>query len=53
MAGVLGPITVLVLNATGPQPDAPLAEVGWEDLGYRHSAEGWERKPWWRRMLGL
>ena len=27
----LGPIEVLVLNATGPQPDAPLAEVGWED----------------------
>jgi 3-oxoacyl-[acyl-carrier protein] reductase len=27
----LGPIDVLVLNATGPQPDAPLAEVGWED----------------------
>jgi hypothetical protein len=22
-------------------------------LGYRHSAEGWERRPWWRRMLGL
>jgi hypothetical protein len=30
-----------------------ITEVGWEDLGYRHSAEGWERKPWWRRMLGL
>ena len=27
----LGPIDVLVLNATGPQPDAPLAAVGWED----------------------
>jgi 3-oxoacyl-[acyl-carrier protein] reductase len=27
----LGGIGVLVLNATGPQPDAPLAEVGWED----------------------
>jgi hypothetical protein len=22
---------VLVLNATGPQPEAPLAEVAWED----------------------
>jgi 3-oxoacyl-[acyl-carrier protein] reductase len=29
--GKLGPVDVLVLNATGPQPDAPLIEVGWED----------------------
>jgi 3-oxoacyl-[acyl-carrier protein] reductase len=27
----LGPVDVLVLNATGPQPDAPLAEVAWDD----------------------
>ena len=27
----LGPLDVLVLNATGPQPEAPLAEVAWED----------------------
>jgi len=27
----LGPIDVLVLNATGPQPEAPLAEVAWAD----------------------
>jgi 3-oxoacyl-[acyl-carrier protein] reductase len=27
----LGPIDVLELNATGPQPEAPLAEVSWED----------------------
>ena len=27
----LGPVDVLVLNATGPQPDAPLLAVGWED----------------------
>jgi 3-oxoacyl-[acyl-carrier protein] reductase len=27
----LGPVDVLVLNATGPQPEAPLVEVGWED----------------------
>ena len=27
----LGPIDVLVLNATGPQPDAPLEAVAWED----------------------
>ena len=27
----LGPVDVLVLNATGPQPEAPLAEVAWDD----------------------
>jgi 3-oxoacyl-[acyl-carrier protein] reductase len=27
----LGPVDVLVLNATGPQPEAPLLEVSWED----------------------
>jgi 3-oxoacyl-[acyl-carrier protein] reductase len=27
----LGPIDVLVLNATGPQPEAPIAEVAWQD----------------------
>jgi 3-oxoacyl-[acyl-carrier protein] reductase len=27
----LGPIDVLVVNATGPQPEAPLAEAGWEE----------------------
>jgi 3-oxoacyl-[acyl-carrier protein] reductase len=27
----LGPIDVLVLNATGPQPEAPLTDVAWED----------------------
>jgi 3-oxoacyl-[acyl-carrier protein] reductase len=27
----LGPVDVLVLNATGPQPEAPLEEVAWED----------------------
>jgi 3-oxoacyl-[acyl-carrier protein] reductase len=27
----LGPVGVLVLNATGPQPEAPLADVAWED----------------------
>ena len=27
----LGPVQVLVLNATGPQPEAPVEEVGWAD----------------------
>jgi 3-oxoacyl-[acyl-carrier protein] reductase len=26
----LGPVDVLVINATGPQPEAPLDEVGWD-----------------------
>jgi 3-oxoacyl-[acyl-carrier protein] reductase len=26
----LGPVDVLVFNATGPQPEAPLDEVGWD-----------------------
>jgi len=31
IAAALGPIDVLVLNATGPQPEAPLADVDWHD----------------------
>jgi 3-oxoacyl-[acyl-carrier protein] reductase len=31
VADTLGPIDVLVLNATGPQPEAPLTEVSWRD----------------------
>ncbi len=31
IAGRLGPIDVLVLNATGPQPDAELTDVAWAD----------------------
>ncbi len=27
----LGPVDVLVLNATGPQPEAPVTEAGWAD----------------------
>lgn len=27
----LGPVDVLVLNATGPQPEAPLEDVPWDD----------------------
>src|SRR5262245_46971195 len=27
----LGPIDVLVVNATGPQPEAPVTEADWED----------------------
>ena len=30
ISGTLGPVEVLVLNATGPQPEAPLSEVAWE-----------------------
>jgi 3-oxoacyl-[acyl-carrier protein] reductase len=31
IAARLGPVDVLVLNATGPQPEAELADVAWED----------------------
>jgi 3-oxoacyl-[acyl-carrier protein] reductase len=31
VASSLGPIDVLVLNATGPQPEAQLADVAWAD----------------------
>lgn len=31
VTAVLGPIGVLVVNATGPQPDAPLSQVDWPD----------------------
>jgi 3-oxoacyl-[acyl-carrier protein] reductase len=31
VGGVLGPIQVLVVNATGLQPEAPLADVDWHD----------------------
>jgi 3-oxoacyl-[acyl-carrier protein] reductase len=27
----LGPVSVLVVNATGPQPEGPVGEVGWDD----------------------
>ncbi len=35
--------------------DSPfiITEMGWEDLGYQLSAEGWRRRPWWKRMLGV
>jgi 3-oxoacyl-[acyl-carrier protein] reductase len=31
VAGSLGPVDVLVLNATGPQPEAPVPDVAWAD----------------------
>jgi 3-oxoacyl-[acyl-carrier protein] reductase len=31
VTAALGPVAVLVLNATGPQPDAELADVAWAD----------------------
>jgi len=31
VADRLGPVDVLVLNATGPQPEAPLIDVTWDD----------------------
>jgi 3-oxoacyl-[acyl-carrier protein] reductase len=31
ITGHLGPVDVLVLNATGPQPEAPVTDVAWPD----------------------
>jgi 3-oxoacyl-[acyl-carrier protein] reductase len=31
VTGRLGPVDVLVINATGPQPEAPVTEVSWAD----------------------
>lgn len=31
VSDALGPIDILVVNATGPQPDIPLLETGWDD----------------------
>ncbi|HEX8804689.1 MAG TPA: SDR family oxidoreductase [Acidimicrobiales bacterium] len=31
VAATLGPVDVLVVNATGPQPEAPLVDVTWDD----------------------
>lgn len=31
VATELGPVDILVVNATGPQPEAPIPEVAWED----------------------
>jgi hypothetical protein len=30
-----------------------ITETGWEDLGYQVTPEGWRRRPWWKRMLGV
>ena len=30
-----------------------ITEAGWEELGYQPTAEGWRRRPWWKRMLGV
>jgi 3-oxoacyl-[acyl-carrier protein] reductase len=31
ITGCLGPVDVLVFNATGPQPEAPVTDVAWSD----------------------
>jgi len=37
----------------GGEGSSTITETGWEELGYQHSAEGWRRRPWWKRMLGV
>ena len=29
-----------------------ITELGWNDLGYQLSSEGWSRKPFWKRLFG-
>ncbi len=37
----------------GGEGSFTITETGWEELGYQHSAEGWRRRSWWKRMLGV
>jgi hypothetical protein len=30
-----------------------ITRTGWEDLGYEATPEGWRRRSWWKRMLGV
>lgn len=41
--GDVGPIDVLVLNATGPQPEAPVPDVQWSD--YLHQLDFFVKSP--------
>jgi 3-oxoacyl-[acyl-carrier protein] reductase len=43
VAAALGPVSVLVVNATGPQPEAPLEDVPWE--GYLAQLEFFVKSP--------
>ena len=40
-------------SPAGGEGSFTITQTGWEELGYQHSAEGWRRRPWWRRMLGV
>ena len=37
----------------GGEGSFTITQTGWEELGYQHSADGWRRRPWWKRMLGV
>ncbi len=39
--------------AANGEGEFTITETGWEELGYQHSAQGWRRKTWWKRMLGV
>jgi hypothetical protein len=30
-----------------------ITEFGWKDLGYQLSSEGWRRRPFWKRLIGI
>lgn len=43
------------IRPSSSDKDGPfiITEVGWKELGYQVSAEGWRRRSWWKRMLGV
>jgi hypothetical protein len=40
-------------NPGGNGDSFTITETGWEDLGYQPTPEGWRRRSWWKRMLGV
>ncbi|MDP8951162.1 MAG: hypothetical protein M3N18_02800 [Actinomycetota bacterium] len=44
-----------ISSSSADHKEGPLVitEAGWEELGYQPSAEGWHRRPWWKRVLGV
>jgi hypothetical protein len=30
-----------------------ITEFGWKELGYQLSSEGWRRRPFWKRLIGV
>jgi hypothetical protein len=41
------------ISPAGGEDSFTITETGRAELGYQRSAEGWRRRPWWKRMLGI